>query len=67
MPRLLPFALLGLLASGCDPKALVNTDPFTGLTGITLEDPSVLAGTWGVVVELSTVLTLPVLGDRMAG
>lgn len=73
MKRIAPLLAVLLLAAACGP---LPAFPF-GLgdrhiegqlpAGIAVQDETELDGTWGVVFEFATILTLPVLGDRNAG
>ncbi|MEW5851886.1 MAG: hypothetical protein AB2A00_24060 [Myxococcota bacterium] len=59
--------VLGALSlTTCAQQSSPPPDAVTGLQGVATEAGS-LAGTWGMVVELATILTLPVFGDRNAG
>jgi hypothetical protein len=57
---------LAVAACSAAPR-IPEPNPVTGLMGIPLDDPTILNGKWGAVVELATILTLPVVGDRNAG
>jgi len=62
------IALTLVLSSACAPQASRPVpDVATGLVGIPIEDETLLNGTWGVMFEFATILTLPVVGDRNAG
>ncbi len=65
--RLLPLFIVVLcLACGARQD---NSPPIRAdlPAAVAVTDPAGLNGTWAVVVELATILTLPVLGDRNAG
>lgn len=51
--------------AACGPKVGV-VDPQTGLVGHPVEEGA-LAGTWGMLTNFATLVTIPVLGDREAG
>src|SRR5687767_1401617 len=41
-------------------------DEKTGLVGVKIGEGE-LAGTWGLVIEFATIVTLPIVGDRNGG
>ncbi|MEW5847655.1 MAG: hypothetical protein AB2A00_02535 [Myxococcota bacterium] len=65
-------AALGLVTACLLSCSQPPTPPFippdddTGLVGVSVPEGS-LAGTWGVVIEWATVVTVPILGDRNGG